>query len=139
MSLVTINRHPSRKELRDFGVAAVIMLTIIAVLLNRFKGLGTSWMLGICAAGSLIFIISRINERLVKPVYITLTLATAPIGWVVSFIIMAAFYYLVITPTGLLFRLSGRDSLHRKFDRSVSSYWVRHRRPDSVKQYFNQF
>jgi hypothetical protein len=139
MSLVTINFQPSRKELRDFGLAAVVMLTIIALLLHWFKGLGTSWTLGVCATGILIFIISRISVRLIKPVYITLTLLTVPIGWVVSFIIMAVFYYLVITPTGLFFRIIGRDSLHRKFDRNASTYWVCHRKPDSVKRYFNQF
>ncbi len=139
MSLVMINFQPSRKELRDFGLASVVMLTIIALLLHHFKGLGTSWTLGICAAGLLIFIISRINVRLIKPVYVTLTLLTVPIGWVVSFIIMAVFYYLVITPTGLFFRFIGRDSLRRKFDRSASTYWVSHRKPDSVKRYFNQF
>jgi hypothetical protein len=139
MSLVTINRQPNRKELRNFGLAAVVMLTIIALLLHRLKGLGTSWTLGICGAGLLIFIISRINVRLIKPVYVTLTLLTAPIGWVVSFIIMAVFYYLVIMPTGLFFRLMGRDALHLKFDRSISTYWVVHRKADSVRRYFNQF
>jgi len=139
MSLVTINWKPNRKELRDFGLAAVVMLTIIALLLHWIKGLGTSWTLGICGAGLLIFIISRIDVRPIKPVYVTLMLLTAPIGWVVSFIIMAVFYYLVITPTGLFFRLIGRDSLHRKFDRTASTYWVSHRKTDSVKRYFNQF
>jgi len=139
MSLVTINRQPNRKELRDFGLASAVMLTIIALLLHQFKGVGTSWTAGICAGGTLIFIISRTNVRLVRPVYITLMLLTSPIGWVVSFIIMAVFYYLVITPTGLFFRVTGRDTLHRKFDRSASTYWVGHRQPDSVKRYFNQF
>ena len=34
------------------------------------------------------------------------------------------FFYLVITPFALLFRLRGKDSLRLHFDKNAGSYWV---------------
>ena len=51
--------------------------------------------------------------------------AAFPIGWVVSHALMAAIYYLVITPMAVAMRLLGRDPLDRRFDRDATTYWVR--------------
>jgi hypothetical protein len=64
---------------------------------------------------------------------------TLPIGFVVSFILLAVFYYLVITPIGLVFRLMGRDPLCRKFDNTTDSYWLPHKPVETVDRYFRQF
>ena len=58
---------------------------------------------------------------------------------VVSFVLLAVFYYLLITPVGLFFRLTGRDILQRKFDASAESYWHPRRPAGNIKRYFNQF
>ncbi len=137
--LVTINWNPTQKKLRSFGKVSLVMLAVIAGLFWKLKGLPPPYALCICAAGALIFLLSLISAKLVKPVYITLQVATYPIGLVVSFFIMAVFYYLILTPVGLFFRLIGRDLLNRKFDRRASTYWIRHNPPDSVRRYFNQF
>ena len=42
-----------------------------------------------------------------------------PIGWVVSHLLLAIVYYLVLTPIGLVMRLFGGDPMHRGFDRSA--------------------
>ena len=139
MSLVTINIKPTEKQLNDFGTASAIMLAVIAVLLHWLKGLSGNWALFICALGLLIYLLSRINTHLVRPVYLGLILITFPIGWIISFIVMAVFYFLILTPVGILFKLIKRDPLHRTFDRTADSYWVPHRTADSVKRYFNQF
>ena len=139
MSLVSVNWKPTHKELRDFGKAALFMLTAVALLLHWIKGLQTSHAIYVCAAGLLIYALSCLSAKLVKPIYITLQLLTVPIGWVVSYLIMAVFYYLVLTPIGLFFRLFGRDPLHRNFDPKATTYWARYRMPDSPKRYFNQF
>ena len=34
-------------------------------------------------------------------------------------------FFLVITPIGLVMRLTGKDFLARRFDRAATSYWVR--------------
>jgi hypothetical protein len=137
--LATMNFKPTKKELRSFGKVSLIMLAVIAALLWKLKGLPPFYALCICATGALIFLLSLISAKLVKPVFIALQVLTYPIGVAVSFVIMAVFYYLVLTPVGLFFKLIGRDPLNRKFDPKADTYWVRYNPPDSIGRYFKQF
>ena len=139
MSLVEINWHPDNKQLRAFGIIALIASMAIGLLFYLLKGLSPLWLLVIFAAGCAVFLISRISVTLTRVIYIGLTAITLPIGLVVSFILLAVFYFLLITPLGLLFRLMGRDTLNRKFERTTKSYWVPYEPPDSLDRYFQQF
>ncbi|MHA1566562.1 MAG: SxtJ family membrane protein, partial [Alphaproteobacteria bacterium] len=80
-----------------------------------------------------------ISTKLVKPIYILMQLVMLPVGWVVSHIVMAVFFFVVLTPVGLVFRLFGRDLLCRRYDAAAKTYWRRRRKSDSMKRYFNQF
>jgi len=139
MSLIEINWHPDRKQLRGFGFAALIATTAISLLLYFIKDLPIYWAAVIFVFGFIIFLSSRLYLRLTKVFYLALTAVTSPIGFVISFLLMAVFYYLLITPLSLIFRLIGRDSLNRKFDPDTSSYWETHCQPDGPDRYFHQF
>ena len=75
-----------------------------------------------------------------RMVFLGMSYLAWPIGFVVSHIILAAVYYLVLTPVGLVMRLVGYDPMKRRFDRDGSSYWIA-RDPSGVdsKRYFRQF
>ena len=134
-----VNWNPNVKQLRNFGKIAIAATAIIAILLYTIKGLAVKWCLLLVAGGLLIFLCSRISIKLTKAIYLGLTILTFPIGIAVSFILMSAFYFLLLTPIGLFFRLIGRDSLSRKFDRSAKTYWTAHQTTDNTKRYFQQF
>ena len=97
------------------------------------------WHALIIVIGFLIFLCSLLSLKLTKLIYLGMRLLTFPIGVAISFVILAMFYYLLLTPVGLIFRLIGRDSLHRKWDSAVESYWIARRPSDNIKRYFNQF
>jgi hypothetical protein len=139
MSLVEIKWHPNRKELRDFGKIALIASAILCLLLYVFKGIGIKWSAVILALGIAIFLISLFSIKLTKLIYLGLILITFPIGWAISFILMAIFYFLLITPLGLVFRLMGKDLLNQKFDSNAKSYWVVRKPPENIDRYFHQF
>ncbi len=139
MSLIEINWSPNRKELRKFGIIFLIASTLIALLLYLLKGLGIQWMAVIFAVGFVIFLSSVLSLKVTRGIYLGLILLTLPIGLVVSFTLMAIFYFLLLMPIGLIFRLIGRDALGRKFDSTVDSYWVPRQPPDSLDRYFHQF
>lgn len=46
------------------------------------------------------------------------------LGAVVSPIVMALLFFLVVTPVGLLMRLTGTDPLRRRGPRQGDSYWI---------------
>ena len=132
MSLIEINWNPNHKELHKFGIISLIASVLIALLLYVLKGLGIQWMAVIFFVGFIIFVSSMISLKVTRGIYLGLILVTMPIGLVVSFTLMATFYFLLLTPLGLLFRLMGRDSLGRKFDSNTNSYWISRRPPWKV-------
>jgi len=139
MPLVEIKWHPNRKELRNFAIVALIASAIISVLLYVLKGIAIQWVLIICATGFVTFLSCFICVKITRIIYLSLILVTFPIGYAVSFVLLAAFYFLLLTPLGLLFRLFGRDPLGRKFDPATDSYWITHHSPESLDRYFHQF
>jgi len=80
-----------------------------------------------------------LRRTLNRYLYVGLTLLTFPIGFILSHVLLAIVFYLVITPVGLVMRLLGRDPLQRKFNREASTYWVDHAEPKSVEEYFRQY
>lgn len=139
MSLVEIDFQPSVKKLRNFGKIAVAASGTVAVVLYVFKGLALQWCLLLFGLGLLTFVSTFVWLKLTRILYLGLTVITMPIGFVVSFFVMASFYFLILTPVGLVFRLIGRDRLYRKFDPDCKSYWVRHQSAKSAERYFRQF
>jgi hypothetical protein len=139
MALIDINWKPDRNELRTFGEISLAMLTVIALVFYWLDRLTAVTSLYLCAAGLVIFIASRISTKLVKPFYLLLYAIALPIGLVLTHILMAMFYFILLTPICLIFRLIGRDPLKRKWDPNAKTYWIPHRAPDSLKRYFNQF
>ncbi len=139
MSLIEIDWSPKSKQLQNFGKIALAATAVISVLLYLLKGVAIQWVLIIFAVGFIIFIISMISLKLTKMIYLGMILLTMPIGWVVSFILLAAFYFLLLAPLGLIFRLMGRDPLCRRFEPAEKSYWLSRRPPKGPEQYFHQF
>ena len=139
MSLIEIDWNPKNKQLQNFGKIALAASVIISLLLYLLKGVAIQWLLIVVAFGFLVFVISMISLKLTKMIYLGMILLTLPIGFVVSFILLAVFYFLLLTPLGFFFRLIGRDPLCRKFDTDVKSYWLSRHPPKGPEQYFHQF
>jgi hypothetical protein len=139
MSMIEINWNPTRKDLRIFGIGAFVASMIISAVLYFLKGIELQWISILIAAGFVIFLSSVISAKVTRMIYVGLSLVTLPIGWVLSFIMLAVFYYLIVTPIGLVFRLTGRDPLNRKFDSNAKSYWKKRKSPDTLDRYFHQF
>lgn len=139
MSFVEINWRPKQKKLRNFGKIALAASVIISLLFYLLKGAAIQWALTIFAVGFTIFLSSVISLRLTRMIYVGLVAVTFPIGLVLSFTLLMAFYFLLLTPLGLFFRLIGRDALGRKFDSTAKSYWQQRNQPKNSEYYFHQF
>lgn len=46
------------------------------------------------------------------------------LGRIVTPLVMGLIYFGLVTPLGLLMRLTGKDPMQRRFDPSASTYWV---------------
>ena len=139
MSLIEIDYNPSRKKLRDFGLAALVASIILSLVLYFFKHVAIHWVLIILITGVFVFIVSLVSSKLTRLIYLGFTFLTFPIGYVFSYIIMGIFYFLIVTPVGFIFKLMGKDPLHRKYEPAAKSYWIKRQSPDKLERYFRQF
>ena len=148
MAWVEINWRPDTSRLRVFGAAALGVFALLgawAFWMQRLFGIGLSagaaeaaaWTLWALAAAS--GLLAAAAPAGLRPLYVAMTAAALPIGWVVSNALLAIVYYGVLAPIGLAMRLAGRDPLHRKFDPEARSYWVDWAPPSDVRRYFRQF
>jgi hypothetical protein len=60
-----------------------------------------------------------------------------PIGWVVSNLLVAVFYFLLITPLAILFRLFGRDPLALRARKAPTQWHARSANVDP-RSYYRQ-
>ena len=114
-------------DLRKFGwtmaVACVVLWAALAhafpYLLGRGRNLPILWQIGLgfAAVGTLLPIV-------LKPVYYAWMTLAVCLGFVMTRVILTIFFFLVLTPVSVLFRLIGRDALHRKIDRQAETYWI---------------
>jgi len=139
MALIDINWRPDKRDLRKFGLIAVIVLGVASVLLWLVFKAGVVLPCVVFAGGVCIFIVSLISAKATRIIYLILTLAAVPIGLVMNVILMSAFYFLILTPVGMVFRIFGRDVLNRRFEPGAKSYWVKRRQIDTAEHYFHQF
>jgi len=139
MALVSLNLNPSEKQLKDFGLIALIMCAVIGLLLLGLGKVPAKGFMIFCLIGVLLYSFSRISIVLIKPIYLGMVLLTFPIGWAVGHLVMALFYYGIITPVALLFRLFNRDPLCRRRKPDADTYWLSYKQKRSAKDYFRQF
>ena len=79
------------------------------------------------------------NYKLVRYLMIGLMVLSLPIALTVSYLALFIAYYVVITPTGLIMRVFGKDLLSVRIDEQSESYWIDHSGTPEPQQYFRQF
>ena len=118
---------------RSFGVVFFLLFLIIGIypILNA-NGLRL-WSLII----SLIFLILGLtNSKILTPLNKAWFKFGIILGKIFSPIVMAAIFFLVVTPTGLIMRLLRKDILNLKFHQE-DTYWIEKKGPKSIMK--NQF
>ncbi len=82
----------------------------------------------------LLMVLGFLKPSVLRPVYRGwMTLAFA-MGWVVSHVILIAFYFMVMTQVALLARVWGKKFMDVSFDEKKHTYWVR-RPPQQMTNY----
>jgi hypothetical protein len=135
MALFQPNPNPTTKELRWFAALwfPAFWGAVGLVLLRRGHPdvAATLW-----AAAAVLAIAGVASPAIIKPVFRGMMRASYPLGWLVSHAVVAAAYFLVITPIGLLMRI-WHDPMRRRFEPSAKSYWIDCERVDRDR-YFRQ-
>lgn len=125
------------RELRNFGLlVGGVFAALGAVLCLRHRPSGPYFL----AAGVLLIGFGLLAPRALKYIYIGWMFLAIVLGLIVSNVLLIVFFFVVITPIGLVARAVGKDFLSLKLKRAAPSYWIpRERKSRTPAEYERQF
>lgn len=133
-----INSHPDQRVLRQFAGACLVVL--IAVGLREYRVSRHELGLGLAIAGLLLGTAGLMRPSSLRWLFVGWMKLAFPLNWIVSEVVLAMIFYLLLTPLAVVFRLMGRDALDLKAKRSDrASFWVRRTANPDVRRYFRQY
>ena len=119
---------------RSFGIVFFFVFLIISLwpLINENQL--RVWSIFI----AIIFLVfGLMNSKLLTPLNILWFKFGKLLGSIVAPIVMGIVFFLVITPTGLIMKMIGKDLLNNKYNNKIKSYWInRNKLKSSMKQQF---
>lgn len=125
----------SYKQERQFGYLFAVVFTIIAFWpLWPLRAPNPYWLGG---AGAWVAV-ALICPRLLAPLYKGWMKFGHALGWINARIILGLVFFVLVTPTGLVMRLFGKDPLRMRTKKSAS-YWIRRDKPIDPQSLRNQF
>lgn len=144
---IDIDWNPGSAKLRQFGAIGCGVFAALGFAAWRegllfASGLGAARVplasaLGALAALCALFAV--LWPRGNRPLYLALTALALPLGWAVSYALLFALFFLLITPIALLLRVLRKDPLARAADPGSQSYWDVAERERPKADYFRQF
>ena len=125
------------RDLRKFGLLVGGVFTALGVIvLLRHKAHYPYFLW----PGAVLIAFGAVFPRALKYVYLVWMSVAFVLGFIVSHVILGLFFFLVITPIGLLARGFGKDFLSLKLDRQAASYWIpREKKAKTPAEYEQQF
>ena len=101
MAFVQINKTPSTKDLRWFGVAFFALIVVgggvVRVQFHAPLVSSMIWVLGGAVCG-----VYALVPRVRRQVYLAWVYLTSPIGWTVSIILLGVVFFVVVAPIGVV-------------------------------------
>lgn len=123
--LLTRDHHISEGSDRSFGLvfAAVFLLVAVWPLFQDFSAFAQVrlWALAIAV---LLVVVSLVRPVLLAPANRLWIRFGLLLSRVLGPVILMVMYFVVLTPVALVMRLTGKDLLHLKPEKSQPTYWL---------------
>ena len=128
------NNNIKKSSNKSFGIVFFVVFLIISLWPMSHGESLRIWSLII----SLIFLfLGILNSKILTPLNIIWLKFGELLGIVIAPIVMCILFFLVITPTGLIMKILGKDLLRNKFKKNDKSYWIKKEKiKSSMKQQF---
>ena len=132
------SREPSSRDLTILALLFLVIPGLIGFYLLLWKASGTGY---IWIIVGLLLCLARLITPLFRNIYRLWLGFSVVLGYFVSRLLLTIIFFLVITPTGLIMRLVGRDPMERKWEPNADTYWKpRDQNADtSLERYEKQF
>ena len=119
---------------RSFGIVFFVFFTIVGIYPVIDNGDINIYFI----ISAIVFLILGIlNSKVLYPLNYVWFKFGILLGAVIAPIVMGIIFFAVVTPTGLIMRLLGKDLLKKKFLKNSETYWIKSQKvKSSMKQQF---
>lgn len=118
----------SKKDIRNFGLVVGTALCVLGIY-DAWQG--KDWFVYLVFIGFGFVIAGFFGEMILRPLYKVWMIIAIILGNIITRIILVIAFYLLITPIGLLARLTGKEFLARSLESDKSSYWEKRSAKDA--------
>ena len=136
MQWTEVTKAPPPRTLRQFAALFLIVFGGLAAW-RVWHGRTDASTLVLGGIGVVVGLVGLAWPPAVRWIYTGWMIAVFPIGWTVSWLVLALLFYGVFTPVSVLFKLKQRDALGLR-RRDVQSFWAEKEQPKDVATYFRQ-
>jgi hypothetical protein len=130
--------QPAARALRQFAAAWLVCFLALGAHQYLARGRPQAGLV-LMTLAVVIGVPGVIRPGMVRWLFVSWMVLAFPLGWLISQFLLALMFYGLITPVALVFRLRGRDLLHRKPTPERGSYWTPKPKPQDVRSYFRQY
>jgi len=120
------------KSLKKFAISISVVLIVVGALIY-FKGNHPDRAFALWGFSTGLFLLGFALPKMLKPAHKLWMGLAFVMGWFMSRLILTVLFYGVVTPIGLLMRVTGKDILNMKIDKNTPSYWIRRDKGEFVK------
>ena len=119
---------------RSFGIVFFFVFLIVSVWPLINENLLRVWSIYIAI---IFLILGLMNSNVLTPLNVLWFKFGKLLGSIVAPIVMGIVFFIVITPTGFIMRIFGKDLLNKKYNNKSKSYWINKEKSKStMKQQF---
>lgn len=132
-------KDPTRKQLREFGLAVGGALLVVGgILIWRHPAWHAHWYTW--GAGVLLIVLGAVAPAVLAPLYKPWMAFATALGILTTAILLSAMYLLVLPLFGLFARVTGKDTLERAWSPDDQrSYWKPHEGIDVADRHLRPF
>ncbi len=116
------NIKSGKKELKEFGITFAIVFGLFGVL---FWWRHKPYFYYLFFVSVFFMFFGLFLPIALKPIQKIWMAVALVMGSIMTKVILFILFYLVITPIGIICRLSGKDILDLKLDKAKTSYWIK--------------
>lgn len=135
--LARLNWRPSVGEIRYFATTLVVLAVVFAIILTVAGKLFSALLIG--ASGIGLAALCRLVPSIGRWIYVIWMAVTYVLSLIISPVVIAIIYYIVLTPMAFFARIAGKDELNLKRKASQSTYFADgdyDTSPDSFRRQF---
>ena len=123
----------TREELRKFGLIMSLAFTIFCGISLLRHGSVWPYLLALSAAFLLGGIFAPTHLAPLEKYWM---IFGEKMSVVMTFLILTVMYYCIVTPIGIILRLSGKDLLQTKLEKASPTYWQKTDASGSASRYY---